>query len=87
MSEELRAKWFGGIYQLSQPFPNIRVISMFGIAWVIEELEYPAALASSTQLLLPEFILHNANPHLADCPEREATYIITTGGINDPEKA
>ncbi|KAL5321540.1 hypothetical protein ACEPPN_009499 [Leptodophora sp. 'Broadleaf-Isolate-01'] len=22
-----------------------------------------------------------------DCPEREATYIITTGGINDPEKA
>ena len=23
----------------------------------------------------------------ADCPEREATYIITTGGINDPEKA
>lgn len=24
---------------------------------------------------------------LVDCPEREATYIITTGGINDPEKA
>jgi meiotic recombination protein DMC1 len=23
----------------------------------------------------------------SDCPEREATYIITTGGINDPEKA
>ncbi|KAH8601988.1 DNA recombination and repair protein Rad51 [Bisporella sp. PMI_857] len=22
-----------------------------------------------------------------DCPEREATYIITTGGINDPDKA
>jgi meiotic recombination protein DMC1 len=22
-----------------------------------------------------------------DCPEREATYIITNGGINDPEKA
>lgn len=21
-----------------------------------------------------------------DCPEREATYIITNGGINDPEK-
>jgi len=24
---------------------------------------------------------------LVDCPEREATYIITTGGINDPDKA
>ena len=24
---------------------------------------------------------------LTDCPEREATYIITTGGITDPEKA
>jgi meiotic recombination protein DMC1 len=23
---------------------------------------------------------------LLDCPEREATYIITNGGINDPEK-
>lgn len=23
----------------------------------------------------------------SDCPEREATYIITNGGINDPEKA
>ena len=22
-----------------------------------------------------------------DCPEREATYIITNGGISDPEKA
>ncbi|CAF9906234.1 MAG: carboxymethylenebutenolidase [Alectoria fallacina] len=22
-----------------------------------------------------------------DCPEREATYVITNGGINDPEKA
>jgi len=22
-----------------------------------------------------------------DCPEKEATYIITTGGINDPDKA
>ena len=21
-----------------------------------------------------------------DCPEREATYVITNGGINDPEK-
>lgn len=24
---------------------------------------------------------------ILDCPEREATYIITTGGINDPDKA
>jgi meiotic recombination protein DMC1 len=24
---------------------------------------------------------------ILDCPEREATYIITTGGISDPEKA
>ena len=23
---------------------------------------------------------------LLDCPEREATYIITNGGISDPEK-
>lgn len=23
---------------------------------------------------------------LADCPEREATYVITNGGINDPDK-
>jgi hypothetical protein len=23
----------------------------------------------------------------ADCAEKEATYIITTGGINDPDKA
>ena len=23
----------------------------------------------------------------ADCPEKEATYIITTGGIDDPDKA
>ena len=22
-----------------------------------------------------------------DCPEREATYVITNGGINDPDKA
>lgn len=29
--------------------------------------------------------LHN---HLrVDCPEREAAYIITNGGISDPEKA
>lgn len=28
----------------------------------------------------------NANGVSPDCPEREATYIITTGGINDPEK-
>ena len=28
----------------------------------------------------------NAMLHI-DCPEREATYIITNGGINDPEKA
>jgi hypothetical protein len=34
---------------------------MFGIAWVVGEFEFPAAFASSTQLLLPEFILHNAN--------------------------
>ncbi|KAI9706028.1 MAG: Meiotic recombination protein dmc1 [Candelina mexicana] len=27
-----------------------------------------------------------ANSYCQDCPEREATYIITTGGINDPEK-
>ena len=25
--------------------------------------------------------------NLTDCPEREATYIITNGGITDPEKA
>ena len=25
--------------------------------------------------------------HNTDCPENEATYIITTGGINDPNKA
>jgi meiotic recombination protein DMC1 len=25
--------------------------------------------------------------YLTDCPEKEATYIITTGGIADPEKA
>jgi meiotic recombination protein DMC1 len=24
--------------------------------------------------------------HVADMPEKEATYIITNGGINDPEK-
>jgi hypothetical protein len=46
-----------------------------------------SAFSSSPQVLLPELIFHNANLHLADCPEREATYIITTGGINDPEKA
>ncbi|PMD45127.1 Rad51-domain-containing protein [Hyaloscypha variabilis F] len=28
-----------------------------------------------------------ANLRAIDCPEREATYIITTGGINDPDKA
>ncbi len=33
---------------------------------------------------LEQFVV--AKPYL-DCPEREATYIITTGGINDPEKA
>lgn len=32
-------------------------------------------------------IQHNVANHFLDCPEREATYIITTGGINDPEKA
>ncbi len=32
-------------------------------------------------------ILSTADLHVLDCPEREATYIITTGGINDPEKA
>lgn len=31
----------------------------------------------TTQLLTPT----------TDCPEKEATYIITTGGINDPDKA
>jgi hypothetical protein len=25
--------------------------------------------------------------YLTDMPEREATYIITNGGINDPERA
>ena len=29
----------------------------------------------------------NGSNSTEDCPEREATYIITTGGINDPEKA
>jgi hypothetical protein len=24
---------------------------------------------------------------MTDCAEKEATYIITTGGINDPDKA
>jgi hypothetical protein len=24
---------------------------------------------------------------VSDCAEKEATYIITTGGINDPDKA
>jgi meiotic recombination protein DMC1 len=28
-----------------------------------------------------------ANVYYIDCAEREATYIITTGGINDPERA
>jgi hypothetical protein len=23
---------------------------------------------------------------MVDCPEREATYVITNGGINDPDK-
>lgn len=27
-----------------------------------------------------------ADGYILDCPEREATYIITNGGINDPEK-
>jgi hypothetical protein len=28
-----------------------------------------------------------SDPIGTDCPEREATYIITNGGINDPDKA
>lgn len=37
---------------------------------------------------LPRVLMNvfEANDGL-DCPEREATYIITAGGINDPEKA
>jgi hypothetical protein len=30
---------------------------------------------------------HSTDHYFTDCPEREATYIITTGGINDPDKA
>jgi meiotic recombination protein DMC1 len=31
-------------------------------------------------------VLREVLTQCPDCPEREATYIITTGGINDPEK-
>ena len=37
-------------------------------------------------LLINSELYINAIIHI-DCPEREATYIITNGGINDPEKA
>lgn len=30
----------------------------------------------------PGYMTHG----VADCPEREATYVITNGGINDPDK-
>jgi hypothetical protein len=48
---------------------------------------FPGSLPIFRADLLLKFLWHDANSQIADCPEREATYIITTGGINDPDKA
>ncbi|KAG9245179.1 DNA recombination and repair protein Rad51, partial [Calycina marina] len=50
------------------------------------------AHASTTRVLLrkgrgEERVAKIVDSPGSDCPEREATYIITTGGINDPDKA
>lgn len=52
-----------------------------------------AAVKNESQRLLIRQVRHDLSSVdkmlmiSSDCPEREATYIITTGGINDPEKA
>jgi len=58
-------------------------------------LDFSSAKDVARNVLLRLLILLVCTPRLIylamltiipDCPEREATYIITTGGINDPEK-
>ena len=41
---------------------------------------------SPGKLLYQQDFNHIFANSAADCPEREATYIITNGGINDPDK-
>jgi meiotic recombination protein DMC1 len=48
--------------------------------------ERVAKIQDSPGSLASELCTTQANSSLIDCPEREATYIITNGGINDPDK-
>jgi meiotic recombination protein DMC1 len=41
----------------------------------------PGMFDSESDGMKPEILISDL-----DCPEREATYVITNGGINDPDK-
>jgi len=67
----------------------------FLLMLLLREYYFEKAVAKSVLLRLwtrpvsfsPRFLEFSSSDVASDCPEREATYIITSGGINDPEKA
>jgi len=65
------------LLQLDSSFEKVEVRNESPRLWT--------RLVCDTYLLYKTVQAHADNAK--DCPEREATYVITTGGINDPEKA
>jgi hypothetical protein len=59
----------------------------FFFAKVVVRKELPRSSTLLVYSLLPNIFVQSLIYPSLDMAEREATYIITNGGINDPEKA
>lgn len=72
--------------QLEDTFLPMLLPPEFSFARVVARNALQKLLIHQVSIL--EYLrIRSKTDHRPDCAEREATYIITTGGINDPEKA